>query len=369
DRTSGGSHWLEHAHFLGTPRRPNNQAVFGDIAAVGGDINATTGWELTDYYIAVPVEHFDTALDVLADMLLDSQFPVEAFNRERRVVFEELNRRANTPSTLASDLFYSNVFQVHPARRLIGGTIDSVRNIPLDVILDYRAQRYVAGNMTIGVAGAVDHDTAVAKVDRAFQRLPAGPWIDRPVVFEPPAREPRALTVSLGDKQVVLIMGNLAPAITHPDREAFYVLDSILDTTGRRLATEIRDKRGLATSVGASYYGLTDIGAWAVSAITRPEHLDEVLAILRRELQRLRDEEPTEDEVADAVRSIRGSQRLREERNLSQARSLARETALGILEPTAEWLARLDTVTPADVRRVAQRYLNLDTTTLVTVSF
>ncbi|MCS6802474.1 MAG: pitrilysin family protein [Chloroflexota bacterium] len=369
DTTSGGSHWLEHAHFLGTSRRPSNQAVFGAIEAVGGEINATTSWELTDYFIAVPAEEFRLALDVLADMLLDSTFPEEHFNRERRVVFEELNRRQNTPGALAGDLFYSNVFRIHPARRLIGGTIESVQNIPLATILAYREQRYVAGNMTIGIAGRVRHAEAVAAVEEAFARLPSGAWVHRPVVIEPAPEEAREVRVSLGERQAYLMMGGLAPAATSDDRDAFIVLDAILDHPGRRLASEIRDRRGLATSVGTSYFGLTDTGAWAASAVTTPDKLDEVKTLILAELQRVRDEPVSQQEIDDAVRSIRGSRQIAEERNLGQARRLARDAALGLLEPWEHWLERLDRITPADVQRVARAYLDLDHLTTVVVTF
>ncbi|GIW08515.1 MAG: peptidase M16 [Dehalococcoidia bacterium] len=369
DETSGGSHWLEHAHFLGTSRRPNNQAVFGAVEAVGGEINATTSWELTDYFIAAPADEFRLALDVLADMLLDSTFPEENFNRERRVVFEELNRRQNTPGALAGDLFYSNVFRIHPARRLIGGTIESVQNIPLETILAYREQRYVAGNMTIGVAGRVRHEEAVAAVEAAFARLPGGNWIHRPVVVEPAPEEAREVRVSLGDRQAHLMLGGIAPSATSEDREAFIVLDAILDHPGRRLASEIRDKRGLATSVGTSYFGLTDTGAWAASAVTTPDKLEEVKALIVAELRRVRDEPVSRQEIDDAVRSIRGSRQISEERNLGQARRLARDAALGLLEPWEVWLERLDRVTPEDVQRVARAYLDLDHLTTVVVTF
>jgi predicted Zn-dependent peptidase len=369
DETSGGSHWLEHAHFLGTPRRPSNQAVFGAVEAVGGDINATTSWELTDYFIAAPADQFSLALDVLADMLFESVFPEEAFNRERKVVFEELNRRHNTPGALAGDLFYSNVFTIHPARRLIGGTIESVQNIPLATILSYRQQRYVAGNMVIAVAGRVAHDDAVAQIESVFSRTPEGSWIDRAEVVEPAPTEPREVRVSLGETQAHFMLGGIGPSAVDDDRFAFIVLDGVLDHPGRRIANEIRDKRGLASSVGASYFGLTDAGAWSVSAITTPDKLDEVRALVLEQLQRVRDEPVADGEIADAIRSIRGSRQIGEERNLGQARRLARDAALGTLEPWLQWIERLERVTPADVQRIARKYLDLDNLTTVVVTF
>src|SRR5262245_28490333 len=80
DVTSGGSHWLEHAHFLGTVERPNSE-IDNDIAVIGGDDNAATSWEYTDYWKLVPAEYFDVALDVLSDQMLHSTFREERFDR------------------------------------------------------------------------------------------------------------------------------------------------------------------------------------------------------------------------------------------------------------------------------------------------
>ncbi len=121
--------------------------------------------------------------------------------------------------------------------------------------------------------------------------------------------------------------------------------------------------------MGASYFGLTDTGAWAASAVTTPDKVDEVKALILAELCRVRDEPVSQREIDDAVRSIRGSRQISEERNLGQARRLARDAALGLLEPWELWLARLDRVTPEDVQRVARAYLDLDHLTTVVVTF
>jgi len=147
DTTWGGSHWLEHAHFLGTEKRPTNQGVTAPIDNVGGQWNAGTSREWTDYYKFVPAEHFDLALEITADQLLNSTFPADAFDRERRVVFEELKRNADDPSRRASDAFYRAVWQVSPLRRDAGGFVDTVASIPIETILAYRTQRYVTGNI------------------------------------------------------------------------------------------------------------------------------------------------------------------------------------------------------------------------------
>jgi hypothetical protein len=135
DATSGGSHWLEHAHFLGTARRPSNQALFAPVQNTGGQMNASTSFEWTNYYNTVPAEEFDLALDVLADQLLNSTFPRAAFDRERQVVVEEVKRAYDDPASRATREFLKLVFQVSPVRREVLGTPESVGSIPIETIL------------------------------------------------------------------------------------------------------------------------------------------------------------------------------------------------------------------------------------------
>jgi len=366
DATWGGSHWLEHAHFLGTARRPDNQAIFGAISTVGGSLNATTSHERTNYFNAVPAEEFDLALDVLADMLLGSTFPPEAFDRERRVVFEELKTRSDNPGVRIFDEFSRLVFQVSPLRRDAGGYIDTVANVPVETILAYRQKHYVTGNMAFAAMGNLRHDEAVAKIERAFGTLPRGPRIERPRVAEPIQTTPRRLEVGDGTRRAELRLGWPAAGDDDPDSPALVVLQDILGTTGRRLSEEIRDRRGLATSVGPSYSIYHDAGAFALAASTEPQRVEQVIELLLSEIQRVRDGDVSETDVATSLRAIAGRRVLGEELNSSQVGRASVEVS-GVLDSFDEYRARLATVTRADVQRVAQKYLDPVSYTLVIV--
>lgn len=368
DITAGGSHWLEHAHFLGTEKRPSAGDIDDAVQSVGGQMNASTGWETTNYFIVGPADRVDTALDVLSDILINSVFPRAAFDQERRVVIQELNLRANSPNILGFDLFASNLFKVHPARRLIGGTIQSVRDIPIETILAYRRQRYVAGNMTVAIVGRIGHDDAVNRAETAFARLMPGERRDRLEVVEPQPTAPTIIRAGREGVQASLNLGALAPSAVSPDSPAMEVIEAILGTSGRRLASEISDRRGLAANANFGYDALSDIGYWRVTVPTRGESVDEVQRVVLQELRRIKEEPVNQAEVDAAVRRIIGSERFSEESSLQQALGIAEGDALGILESRAEREAKLKAVTVADVQRVAAKYLDTDNYTLVVVT-
>jgi predicted Zn-dependent peptidase len=364
--TSGGSHWLEHAYFLGTERRPTNQALFGAIASVGGQSNASTGWEATDYWHLVPSDQFDLALDVLSDMILNSTFLAEAFDRERRVVFEELKLRNDRPDIRVFDEFINLVFRVSPLRRHPAGTIESVQSIPIATILAYKDQHYVASNMAIAASGNLSHDEAVGRIERAFAGLPIGSYNERPRVSEPVQTTPRVKHVGDGTRVAEILIGWPAPGDDVPESAAMFVLQDILGATGRRLSQEIRDRRALATAVEPEYMLFYDAGAMAVSATTQPDRVDEVIGRILEQIRRLRDGEVTDDDVQTSLRAIAGRRALSEESNQGQTGRAVVEVS-GWLDSFDEYVARLRQVSAADVQAVAQKYLDLANYTLVVV--
>lgn len=366
DVTSGGSHWLEHAHFLGTPTRPDNQAIFSSISAVGGQTNASTGWEATDYWHFVPADQFDLALEVVADQLLNSTFLPEAFNRERKVVFEELKMRHDTPSIRATDEFLNLVFRTSPLRRHPGGTIESVQNIPIETILDYRARYYRTGNAAVAVSGNVRHDEAVEKIARAFERLERGERNERPRVAEPIQTEPRRFEGGDGTGMAEIRLGWPAPGDEGADSPAMLIVQDILGGTGRRLSDEIKVRRALAVAVGPAFFRFSDAGTFAIYATAKVENADAIVDLALAEVRRVRDGGVTDEDVRTSLRAITGQRAMSEESNFAQTERAVVEVS-GYLESYEEYLARLRDVTAQDVVNVARKYLDPENYTLAIV--
>jgi predicted Zn-dependent peptidase len=365
DTTSGGSHWLEHGHFLGTVRRTGSR-IDDEAAGAGAHSNASTGWEATDYWYLVPANRFGQALDLLADQIVNSTFRQEAFDRERPVVFEELKMRNDTPSIRAFDEFISTVFQVSPLRRHPAGTIESVQSIPIPTILAYRAQHYTAENMVVAASGRLEHDAAVAAVADAFADLPIGPRWERPPVVEPAQAAPRVVQVGTGTRNAEVRIGWPTPGDDSPDSAAIFILDDILGDTGRRLTEEIRDRRALATSVSSTYLDFADAGAYMIGASTRADLVDEVVGLLLAEIQRVREGGVSAADVQTSLRALAGRRALEQETNQAQTERAVLEVS-GVLDSYDEYLARLKRVTPEDIQRVARTYFDLDNFTLVVV--
>jgi predicted Zn-dependent peptidase len=355
--TSGAAHFMEHMFFQGTPRRPTALDVQRPITSRGGTLNATTGWELINFDAVVRSADVATAIDVLADILTNATFDPDALEKERRVVLQELNARQNNPNTRGTDLFFQTIFAHHPARHLPGGSRETVLSIDRDTLLQFRERWFVANNMVVAVVGNVPHEEAVALVKTAFAGLPSRPVPPRPAP-EAGARVGVAERVNGGSVQAQVLVGMGAPSMADADRYAMAVLDAAIDDAGRRLFTEIRDRRGLAYSVGSSVVALSDTGAWVAAAGVDPENVDLVTDLVLAEVRRLRDEPLSDAELDDAKSYLEGRYVLGLETNLGQARRFAGQEALGLREPIAQSVTRIQAVTAADVQRVARQYLD-----------
>ncbi|MCC7369632.1 MAG: insulinase family protein [Chloroflexi bacterium] len=365
--TVGAAHFMEHMFFQGTPSRPNIESVFGPISARGGWLNAYTAFENINFQAVVKNEDFQLALDTLADMLVNALFAEERIDKERQVVLEELIRGKNEPRRYAGELFFKHVFADHPCRNLPIGSRETLANSDRNVLMSFRNANFLASNMYTAVVGDQRHEDIAERVAAAFRDMPTGP---RPT-FETapiPTARPRRIEETTPGTQAHLAMGLPAAGANHADTYALDIMSATLGTVGRRLVTEIRDKRGLAPHVSSYYYALSDVGTWNVSVSTSPDNIEQIVELVTAEMNRIRGEPLTEGELEDARSYIEGGAVLGLQTSISFAQYLADREAIGVEPPLEEYLRRVSSVTADDVQRVAQTYLDPALVTSVLLS-
>jgi predicted Zn-dependent peptidase len=355
--TVGAAHFMEHMFFQGTSRRPDAADLDREIEARGGWTNAWTGWESINFQVVLPLEDFNLALDVIADQMVSSVFAPDKIDKERRVVLEELNGRLNSPVTKAYDLFWLEVFGEHPARNLPIGNRATIDQSTRDVLVAFRDQFFVSGNMVVAVVGDVQHDRVFEQVGGAFAELRTGPAASIPPAQVPPLVA-RSQTDASPGQQARVIAGGPTVGYDSPDRHVHDVIDAILGESGRRLERELVDKQGLASSAYPFFIALTDVGVWGVSVGVRPADVDLALGLAKAELRTLRETPVSEEELAEAKAYLRGQRLLHRERSIDLAEELSDGEALGTYESLAVYLDRIDAVTAADIQRVARAYLD-----------
>jgi len=154
DPEAGVSHFIEHLLFKGTQKR---------ATAKGG-----TDKELTLYWCKVAQPHFHLALDVLADMMLNSKFDPQDIEKERQVIIEEINMSKDSPSQQVNMLIDELLWPRHPLGRDTAGSKESVSAITRETMLNYLNRQYLPGNTVVAIAGNIEHQEAVTAVSQAI---------------------------------------------------------------------------------------------------------------------------------------------------------------------------------------------------------
>lgn len=350
---AGVSHFLEHLLFKGTPTKTAID-ISQSVDRVGGDINAYTAKEYTAYYCRVPARHASLGIDLLGDVLTDPALRDDDVESERQVILDELAMDDDSPEDVVHRVFAEQVFGGHPLGRETAGERDSVRSITVDDVRAFFGAHYRTGNTVVAIAGAVDPDVVMDRVEQAFQRMPSG---DSRVQRDAPSDTGSSVEVDDDTEQIHLVLGGRSISRTDADREALDVVNHVLGGgLSSRLFDEIRERRGLAYSVFSSSAAYADTGMWSVYAGTLPEHAAEVRRLVGIEIERLVADGITADELDIAQGYLTGSYEMGlEDSGARMSRLGGQLTVLGALRPIEEQIERWHSVTLDDARRVIER--------------
>jgi len=355
-RTNGLSHYMEHMLFKGTRRRPDAITIAEAIEGAGGVLNAYTSRELTCYWDQVPFDKLPLAMDVLADMYRDSLLDPAEIDRERTVVQQEIRRAFDQPGAWASELLSRATFGDQPIGWPIAGSIETVEALARDDFVRHVETYYAPSNTVLSVAGNTTHDEVLRLAEELFGGLPARD-VPTPRPAAPEFAPDRVVVETRDIAQCNMGIAVHAIARDDPDRYPLLVLNTILGRgMSSRLFKEVRERRGLAYSVGSGVARYNDVGTLAVSAGVTLDHLEEATQVIRDELFRLVEEPPSEDETAKARDFSTGNFRLGLESTMALAQRAGESLLMrGEVEPIEDVVSSIAAVTPADVQRVAQR--------------
>jgi predicted Zn-dependent peptidase len=363
--TYGSTHFLEHLLFKGTATR-SALDIAVSFDAVGGEHNAVTAKEYTCYYAKVRDQDLAMAVEVIADMLTSSKLDPEEFETERGVILEELAMADDDPSDVTSERFFEAVLGGHPLGRPIGGSPETIQAVTRDAVWEHYRANYRPQDLVITVAGAVDHDELVAGVTAALRKAD---W-DLGIEAEPVERRDGAgVAIERGSaltvvqrpiEQANVLLG--MPGLTARDerRATLSVMNSILGGgMSSRLFQEIREKRGLAYSVYSFAPSYSDAGLFGIYAGCSPARAGQVAELMLGEFRGLASGGVTGEELARAVGQLGGASALALEDSDTRMSRLGRsEITMGEFVDLDETLRRIELVTPAGIRELAEELVS-----------
>ena len=313
-------------------------------------------------------EHRDDAFELLRLMLTEPRFDAPAVERIRRQIEAGLRRDANRPEHIASRLWSATAFPGHPYGRPSKGTVESVQHITADDLRAYRQRVFARNRLKVALIGDMTPETAGKLLDRVFGGLAAEAQL-QPVPNVSPSGIGRRLVKEVDVPQASVIFGGDGVTRKDPDFMAAYIVNHILGggAFSSRLYEEVREKRGLA-------YGVQENLAWREhtafvigSTATRADRTAEALAIIEREIERMRNEGPTAKELAEAKSYLKGSYALSLD---SSTKIVSQLVQIQIDDLGTDYIQRraglIDAVTLDDAKRAAKRLF--DGGLLVTVA-
>jgi predicted Zn-dependent peptidase len=338
---AGVSHFLEHLLFKGTSRYSAIE-ISERFDGLGASVNAATGKETTHLHARFLDEHTEDVFELLAEMLLAPTYP--DIDSERDVVLEEIAMYEDEPQDRVHDILAGAVFGEHPLGRRVLGEAGVIASIPIPDIDAYHQARYTGANVVVGAAGHLDHERIVELAERLVS--PGTHENGGITGAGRPEETARLCFYEKDTEQYHICFG--APGISRDDdrRYGLAVLDSIFGgSTSSRLFREVREKRGLAYSVGSYNEQYTDSGLVATYVGTREDNVEEACAIIGAELARLRTEPVSDEELARAKESVKGRLVLSSESTAARMSRISRATLFDLpIDSLDEMLAKVDAV-------------------------
>jgi predicted Zn-dependent peptidase len=367
-RENGIAHFLEHMMFKGTEKRPTTLDISRELDAIGADYNAFTGKEFTGYYAKVEAHHFDTALDVVSDMFLNSKLDTEEIDRERGTIIQEINMYEDMPMRRVSELFESHLYGDVPLGWDIAGPKENIKAFTRADFLRYMRRGYVAGNVVVAVAGNIDTRAAMTAVRKAFAPIREGEQPSFRTVKER-QKKPGIFVAKKKTDQTHFLLGVRAFDRFHADRYALSVLSTILGgNMSSRLFIEVRERRGLAyrVSTGAELYH--DAGYLATQCGVEHENLQATIGVILDEYRKIATERVDAEELSRAKEYLKGKMAMGLEGSDDVAEYLVTQEILRdeIVSPK-EKIRMISRVTADDVLRVAQDIFRNDRLNLAVI--
>ncbi len=349
---AGLSHFLEHLLFRGTARFESAE-IDQKFDSWGAELNAGTDKESTTVYARMLDQHLPEAFDVMADMVWRPS--LADLDAERAVVLEEIAMYEDDPQDSVFDVLGTAVFGDHPLGRAIIGRAEVIRDTPADEIRAFHARHYKPKSVVIAAAGSVDHDRVVELAERTLDGLRAGERADTPE--GPPSDPSPHLAFQVKDtEQVHVCLGGVG-IDRHDDRRyAARVLDAIFGgLSSSRLFQAVREERGLAYSVYSFSAQYADSGQVGIYLGTRPDNLAEAMTVVGGELDRLRREPVSDEELVRARENVKARIVLALESSSARMQRLGASLMYDLpLLDLDEITARVDAVTAADLAALTE---------------
>jgi predicted Zn-dependent peptidase len=356
----GLAHFLEHCLFKGTKTR-NALHILSRIDAVGGELNAYTAKEELCLHASFSKEHTKRALELLADISINSTFPEKEIEKEKEVILDEINSYLDSPSDKIFDDFEEHLFKNHPLGNNILGTKESVSGFTQADLQRYVNAYFTADNMVVSYVGNMSFKKLEPLMEATLSQMPlTAPRTD---FLSFTSYAPFQINVKEANYQAHAVLGGIAPSYKNDDRMAMSLLINILGgpALNSKLNLSVREKYGLAYTVEASYSSFVDSGFWQIYFGCEDKNIHRTLDLIDKELLKFRSKELSSLQLMRAKQQFKGQMALGMDVNAGLMQGLGKSMlAFNQIDTIQEIHQGIDKITGADILRLTNEYLAKD---------
>ena len=319
----GMAHFVEHMLFKGTKRRKAHH-ISNRMENVGGDLNAFTTKEETFIFSTFLKEYFPRAVELLGDIIFNSEFPQIQINREREVVLDEIDSYDDNPSELIYDDFENLMFSGHDIGHYILGEPHTLNSFNSDNVNSFVNRQYQTSKMVFFSFGKTPFSKVLKLTEKYFnikQESVEAKNRVAPIITTPVTR-----IIDKNTTQTHVVLGWNKYNMYHPDRYVVYLLNSILGggSLNSRLSRSLREKNGLVYNIESNITLYSDTGFYSIYFACDPKNKDKCLRLIKKELKSIMEKELTPMQLTVAKRQWKGQLGISAEMNENNALSMAK---------------------------------------------
>ncbi len=357
---NGIAHLTEHMLFKGTNKR-GAISINNYLEKLGGELNAYTTKEETVIHATVLKEDLSKAVELLSDLAFNSQYPLKELAKERDIVLEEISSYKDTPSEQIFDDFEEIIFGGHALSMPILGKPKTIKSITANDIKTFTESYYTTSNMSFSIVADISPQRGLALVDRYFgnrefkeRAINSSKESEKKITFSPAGE--RVRKISRKTYQAHCVVGTTAYSLYDPKRLHLALLTNILGgpALNSRLNQTLRERRGLAYTVDATYTPYTDTGLFTIYFGCDKANIQKCSDLITKELNNLIEREISPVTLKAAKKQLLGQLAISTDNAEAQCLSMGKSLLFyGKVEPIEQVRDKISAIDSVNLREVA----------------
>jgi predicted Zn-dependent peptidase len=293
--------------FKGTINRPSSLAISQELDSMGATNNAFTSEEVTGYWAKARTHQFDRILDIVSDLYLNPLLPAQEIEKERGVIIEEINMYEDLPQRTVHDVLDALMYREQSAGRPIIGSKENIKAFKRNDFIRYRTRHYTAPKTCITVSGDIDPASALRTIKKLFKNIQSGVYLKRKKTKES-QRAPMILSKYKKTDQTHFLLGFRSCTLSDKQNPIYDILATVLGQgMSSRLFQKLREEMGVCYYVRAGNQTATDTGIFKIASGVTTERFEEVVKEILKELNTLKNNLISKEELTKAKEFIIGT--------------------------------------------------------------